>query len=105
MATRSKWREYVHYIGHFAHFSTDPEVDDDILAAYLAADAARKTAETVTDNDRDLQPTIAAIETETETMKTTVQNTHDTEQTLTSERMSVPLNATHAVYFVTRLTS
>ena len=70
----------------FAHFSTEPEVADDILAAYLAADAARQTAETVIDNNRNLQPTIASIETETDTMKTMVQNTLDAEQTLTAER-------------------
>ena len=70
----------------FAHFSTEPEVADDILTAYLAADAARQTAETVIDNNRNLQPTIASIETETDTMKTMVQNTLDAEQTLTAER-------------------
>ena len=69
----------------FAHFSTEPEVADDILAAYLAADAARQTAETVIDNNRNLQPTIASIETGTDTMKTMVQNTLDAEQTLTAE--------------------
>ena len=70
----------------FAHFWTEPEVADDILAAYLAADASRETAETVIDNNRDLQPTIAAIESETDEMKTMVQNTLDAEQTLDAER-------------------
>ena len=83
--TRSEWDTYF-ILCIFAHFSTEPEVADDILAAYLAADASRETAETVIDNNRNLQPTIAAIESETDEMKTMVQNTLDAEQTLDAER-------------------
>ena len=67
-------------------------VGDDILAAYLAADASSATAETVTDNDRNLQPTIQAVETETENLKNTVQDTLDLEQKLTTERKSLALH-------------
>ena len=68
------------------HF-TEPQVADDILAAYHAADAAEKAAQDEIDNDRNLQPTIVAVEQEVNTMKETVQNTLNTEQTLTTECM------------------
>ena len=66
---------------------TEPKVADEILAAYLAADAAKKAGQEVIDNDRNLQPTVTAVETEVNTMKQTVQNTLDVEKNLTSESM------------------